>query len=515
MCCCTDPPELGSRPSCGHWRRNTAARRAPCCAARPRSPNPISPSSPWPTSSAWSWTRCPSRSPPPSAPPWSRRSPAAASPPSSATASPCAWRCCPPCAPSPHRARPRRRRRPPVAGSGQRRTPRLRRPPPGRHPGADAVRGADRGPTRSTTAICARPRRTPSPSGWAPFPAPSCPTLLDHRGYAGLPRSTVRDIHRTSGGNALFALELGRALAESPTPPRPGEPLPVPTSLRALVLNRLEMLSEEARRTLLVASAGARPTPALLHAAGRDNAEAETAQAAELGLLATDPEGPTVRFAHPLDLRRAVRRGARRRSGGPRTPRCPRPPPTRSNAPGTWPWPPPAPTRRWRRGSPRPPPLARDRGAPSVAAQLGLLAAPAHPGRRRAGPGGAAAGGRRGRDHGGRAGPRPGHRPRGADPGRPRPRDRVRAWIIVIDTAGPRHGGGRRRSSRRPWPTRATTRGCSPWSTTSWPGAPCSCRATSPRRRAEAAYAAGLAAPGRRPAHRAARAGLPGPDARR
>ncbi|MCT9081920.1 AAA family ATPase, partial [Streptomyces fulvoviolaceus] len=124
--------------------------------------------------------------------------------------------------------------------------------------------------------------------------------LLDHRGYTGLQRSTVRDIHRTSGGNPLFALELGRALAENPTPPRPGEPLPVPTSLRALVLNRLGMLSEEARHTLLVASAGARPTPALLHTAGRENAEAEMAQAAALGLLATEAEGPAVRFAHPL-----------------------------------------------------------------------------------------------------------------------------------------------------------------------------------------------------------------------
>ncbi|MBC2902269.1 AAA family ATPase [Streptomyces cupreus] len=124
--------------------------------------------------------------------------------------------------------------------------------------------------------------------------------LLDHRGYTGLSRSTVRDIHRTSGGNPLFALELGRALAENPTPPRPGEPLPVPTSLRALVLNRLEMLSPDARHTLLVASAGARPTLATLHAAGRTDAEAETARAAELGLLATESEGPAVRFAHPL-----------------------------------------------------------------------------------------------------------------------------------------------------------------------------------------------------------------------
>ncbi|MYR62393.1 hypothetical protein GTY54_41395, partial [Streptomyces sp. SID625] len=31
-----------------------------------------------------------------------------------------------------------------------------------------------------------------------------------------------------------------------------------------------------------------------------ENAEAECAQAAGLGLLATEPEGPAVRFAHPL-----------------------------------------------------------------------------------------------------------------------------------------------------------------------------------------------------------------------
>ncbi|OSP42606.1 helix-turn-helix transcriptional regulator, partial [Streptomyces sp. 13-12-16] len=89
-----------------------------------------------------------------------------------------------------------------------------------------------------------------------PFSRTQVSALLDHRGYTALSRSTARDIHRTSGGNPLFALELGRALAESPTRPRPGEPLPVPTSLRALVLSRLEMLSDEARRTLLVASAG-------------------------------------------------------------------------------------------------------------------------------------------------------------------------------------------------------------------------------------------------------------------
>ncbi|MFG3658529.1 AAA family ATPase [Streptomyces sp. NPDC047706] len=198
--------------------------------------------------------------------------------------------------------------------------------------------------------------------------------LLDHRGYSGLPRSTVRDIHRTSGGNPLFALELGRALAENPTPPRPGEPLPVPTSLRALVLSRLEMLSADARHTLLVASAGARPTLSLLHAAGRENAEAETARAAELGLLATEPEGPAVRFAHPLvsaalyaeapaHQRRAAHAALSTAASDP----IERARHLALSTTGTDPE-----VAARLAGAAM---LARDRGAPSVAASLGLLAA--------------------------------------------------------------------------------------------------------------------------------------------
>ncbi|WP_432137047.1 MULTISPECIES: ATP-binding protein [unclassified Streptomyces] len=198
--------------------------------------------------------------------------------------------------------------------------------------------------------------------------------LLDHQGYTDLPRSTVREIHRTSGGNPLFALELGRALGENPTPPRPGEPLPVPTSLRALVLSRLDMLSAEARRTLLVASAGARPTLALLHAAGRENAEAETAQAASLGLLATEPEGPAVRFAHPLisaalyaeapaQERRTVHAALSTAASDPIER-------ARHLALATTGTDPDVAARLAEAAA-----LARDRGAPSVAAALGLLAA--------------------------------------------------------------------------------------------------------------------------------------------
>ncbi|MFF3717138.1 helix-turn-helix transcriptional regulator [Streptomyces prasinus] len=207
-----------------------------------------------------------------------------------------------------------------------------------------------------------------------PFSRTQVSALLDHRGYTGLSRSTVRDIHRTSDGNPLFALELGRALAESPARPRPGEPLPVPTSLRALVLSRLEMLSDDARRTLLVASAGARPTPALLHAAGRDHAEEETAQAAALGLLATDPEEPALRFAHPLisaalyaEAPAHERRAAHAALSTAASDPIER---ARHLALATTGTDPEVAARLAEAAA-----LARDRGAPSVAASLGLLAA--------------------------------------------------------------------------------------------------------------------------------------------
>ncbi|MGW7384952.1 AAA family ATPase [Streptomyces sp. NPDC054794] len=260
--------------------------------------------------------------------------------------------------------------------------------------------------------------------------------LLDHRGYAGLTRSTVREIHRTSGGNPLFALELGRALAENPTPPRPGEPLPVPTSLRALVLSRLDMLSVEARRTLLVASAGARPTPALLRSAGRENAEAECAQAAELGLLATDLDdsSPTVRFAHPLisaalyaEAPAHERRGAHAALSTAASDPIERARHLALATTGTDP----GVADRLAEAAAQ----ARDRGAPSVAAQLGLLAARHTP-----------ADGRPGADERRLQAAEDAITAGEVDLARDIarevltratvPADRVRAWIIVIDTAG-------------------------------------------------------------------------------
>ncbi|MFF3140303.1 ATP-binding protein, partial [Streptomyces sp. NPDC057927] len=258
--------------------------------------------------------------------------------------------------------------------------------------------------------------------------------LLGHRGYTGLPRTTVRDIHRTSGGNPLFALELGRALAENPARPSPGEPLPVPTSLRALVLSRLEMLSAEARRTLLVASAGARPTLTLLHAAGRENAEAETAHAASLGLLATERETPGIRFAHPMisaalyaEASAQERRAAHAALSTAASDPIER---ARHLALATTGTDPQVAARLGEAAA-----VARDRGAPSVAAGLGLLAARHTPPETVPGPD-------ERRLQAAEDALTAGESDLARDIARDAlrrvtaPADRVRAWMVVIDAAG-------------------------------------------------------------------------------
>ncbi|PZT70292.1 hypothetical protein DN402_32860 [Streptomyces sp. SW4] len=71
--------------------------------------------------------------------------------------------------------------------------------------------------------------------------------LLRRRLGVRLPAPTVRRVHRASAGNALFALELGRALVRQSAPVHPGEPLPVPRRLRTLLADRLAGLPAHAR----------------------------------------------------------------------------------------------------------------------------------------------------------------------------------------------------------------------------------------------------------------------------
>jgi DNA-binding CsgD family transcriptional regulator len=108
-----------------------------------------------------------------------------------------------------------------------------------------------------------------------------------------LPRRTVSALHRTSGGNPMMALEIGRAAALRGDAAEAADELPIPASLRALVRDRLGLLPPAAREATEVAAALSRPTVALVAAAG-----GEVDEAVRAGVLELD--GERVRFSHPL-----------------------------------------------------------------------------------------------------------------------------------------------------------------------------------------------------------------------
>lgn len=120
--------------------------------------------------------------------------------------------------------------------------------------------------------------------------------LHDELGTAH-PRPTLHRIHEAAGGNPFFALELARALGEADRL-RPGDPLPVPSTLRELVEERLRVLPRPTLELLTVAAALSRPTLAILEAAQRGDVEAELRPALDAGVARVD--GEEVRFTHPL-----------------------------------------------------------------------------------------------------------------------------------------------------------------------------------------------------------------------
>ncbi|MGW0834139.1 helix-turn-helix transcriptional regulator [Streptomyces prunicolor] len=119
-----------------------------------------------------------------------------------------------------------------------------------------------------------------------------------------LPPAVLRAVQDTAAGNPWYARELGQAAPRDGAAVGLGRPLPVPRRLRTLLLEQVRALPESARRTLLVASAAARPTLTLLRAAGLHDPAADLARAEQLGVATADAEG-TVRFRHPL-IRAAV-----------------------------------------------------------------------------------------------------------------------------------------------------------------------------------------------------------------
>jgi len=123
--------------------------------------------------------------------------------------------------------------------------------------------------------------------------------LLRDRLGASLTRPQLASVHELSGGNPLFALELGREIAESGG-------LHVPGSLRAALDARLERVSDRTTAVLLAAAALARPTvQAVAHDA---EAQAALDQAVATGVVVLD--GDAIRFTHPLLASRCYERAS-------------------------------------------------------------------------------------------------------------------------------------------------------------------------------------------------------------
>ena len=124
--------------------------------------------------------------------------------------------------------------------------------------------------------------------------------ILKRQLQQSLPRPTLVRVAMSCGGNPFYALEIARELERVGVPP-PGEPLPVPGELQALVRSRMGRLPERTREALLTAACMSQPSI-------NDVGPEEIGPAEEAGILHVERTG-RLRFVHPL-LASAVRDSA-------------------------------------------------------------------------------------------------------------------------------------------------------------------------------------------------------------
>ena len=131
-------------------------------------------------------------------------------------------------------------------------------------------------------------------------------------------RPKLRRIRELSGGNPLFALELGRAVQRGAIRLEPGEALP--GTLAAAVRDRLMLLPQETRTALLAASALSQPTLALVRAAVGGDPEPRLAPALEAHVIELE-ERPHPLLPPTAGLGRVFRGRQRRAPSAPSPPR--------------------------------------------------------------------------------------------------------------------------------------------------------------------------------------------------
>jgi DNA-binding CsgD family transcriptional regulator len=134
----------------------------------------------------------------------------------------------------------------------------------------------------------------------APLEPQALGELIRTRFGVHLAPGRLRALHHQSGGNPLFALELGRALASGRDAGAVDPFLPLSGAIRTMLSGRIESLSRPVREMLAFTAALARPSIRVLAAAGGSAAEvdAQLRTAIDVGVLEVDAE--RVAFTHPL-----------------------------------------------------------------------------------------------------------------------------------------------------------------------------------------------------------------------
>lgn len=129
--------------------------------------------------------------------------------------------------------------------------------------------------------------------------------LTEHAGMV-LSRRTTGHIHRVSGGNPFYAVEIGRAVVRDGGRPHGENALPVPGGVLGVTTARVAALSPAARHAIGVVALMSAPTVDQVSAVVGEATTAALEEAVDEGLLEDD--GPALSFAHPI-LRSAVTAG--------------------------------------------------------------------------------------------------------------------------------------------------------------------------------------------------------------
>jgi DNA-binding CsgD family transcriptional regulator len=124
-------------------------------------------------------------------------------------------------------------------------------------------------------------------------------SIIAARQGTRLSRSTLRELHRISGGNPFYALEIARALQRRGAELTPGEELPIRSSLTELLAERLAGLPGRTHQALAAVSAMATPSRAVAEALAMGKGAGGALDRAErAGIVEID--GDRVSFTHPL-----------------------------------------------------------------------------------------------------------------------------------------------------------------------------------------------------------------------